>query len=164
MLIRCVQPACEPRQDELRVATSSVHAGASESRASGLSPSHLQLLTPASRSLPMLRIAQKHRPSSISPPSSSSHPLPAHLRNARIIRCGEHVKGSRGLRAGFSSHKCSSDVNTRCVEATRRSPRNTSSTLSVRRQDLRRFTRRSRRWYLLFSNALRDSSRVLTGT
>ena len=70
---------------------------------------------------------------------------------------------SRQLRASFTFKRCSPDVNTRCVGATRRSPRDISSTLPVRRANLRRFTRRSRRWYLLCENANELSDRVWMG-
>ena len=102
MQIPCVQPACDPLQVGLPAAMSSVHTGASGNRASGSSPRYLQLLTPVSRN-PLIRIAPERWPSCVKPPSSCSHHLPAHLRNAQIIRCGEHVKVSRGLRAGSSS-------------------------------------------------------------
>ena len=99
----------------------------------------------------------------IKPPSSSSHTLPAYLRNARIVRCGEHVQVSRGLRAGSNSKGCSPDVIPRCVVARRRSARDVSSTSSVCREDLRRFTRSVRRMYLLCSNASRVLHRTWTG-
>ena len=83
--------------------------------------------------------------------------------NARIMRGGENVKVSRGLRAGSSSKRCSYGVNTRCVGAGRHSPREISSTLPVRRADLHGFTRRETRMYLLRSNASRDLDRTLTG-
>ena len=164
MLIPCVQPECEPLKDELRAATRAVHADASQKRASGLSTRSLQPLTATSRRPPMMRIAQKSWSSCSKPPSSSSHTLPAYLRNARIVRCGEHVQVSRGLRAGSSSKGCSPDVIPRCVVARRRSSRDISLTSSVRRADLRQFTRRSGRRYLLFSNALCDLDRVLMGS
>ena len=65
--------------------------------------------------------------------------------------------------AGSSYKRCSPEVITSCVAAGRRSPLDVSSTLPVRRANLRRFTRRSRRWYLPISNALRDLDRTWTG-
>ena len=155
MQIPCVQPACDPLQVGLPAAMSSVHTGASGNRASGSSPRYLQLLTPVSSSPLMIRIAPERWPSCVKPPSSCSHHLPAHLRNAQIIRCGEHVKVSRGLRAGSSLQRCLPEVNPRCVAAGRRSPPDISLTLSVCRADLRRFTRRTKRMYLPRFNALR---------
>jgi hypothetical protein len=121
MHIPCVQPACDPLQVELPATTSSVHTGASENRASGSSLRHLLLLTPGSRSLPMVLIAPKHWSSCNEPPSSCSHHLPAHLRSARIVRCGENVKVSGGDKEGSSSQGCLSEVIPRCVAAGRRS-------------------------------------------
>ena len=164
MQIPCVQPECDPLQDGLRTATRAMHTGTSQDRASGSSPRSPQLLTPISRSPPMIRIARTSWPSCSKPPSSSSHTLPAYLRNARIVRRGEHVQVSRGLRAGSSSKRGLPEIITRCVVAERRSAPDFSSTLSDRREDLRQFTRRSRRWYHSRSNALRDLDRVLTAT
>ena len=141
-----------------------MHTGASGNRDSGSSPYHLLLLMAAPRSPPMLHIAPERWTSCIKPPSSCSHHLLAHLRNAQIIRCGEHVKVSRGLRAGSSLQRCLPEVNPRCLAAGRRSPPDIASTLSVRRADLRRFTRRSRRRYHSRSSALRDLDRTWTGT
>ena len=163
MRIPCVQPACDPLQVELPAATSSVHTGASGNRASGSSPRHLLLLTPNSRSLPMVRIAPKHWPCCNEPPSSFSHHLPVHLRSARIVRCGENVKVSGGDKEGSSSQECLPEAIPRCVAACRRSPPDILLTLSVRRADLCRFTRRVTRMYLLCSFALRVSHRTLTG-
>jgi hypothetical protein len=164
MHIPCVQPACDPLQVELPATTSSVHTGASGNRASGSSPRHLLLLTPTSRSLPMIRIAPKHWSSCNKPPSSCSHHLPARLRSARIVRCGENVKVRGGDKEGSSSQGCLPEVIPRCVTAGRRSPPDISLTLSVRRADLRRFTRRSRRRYHSCSSALRVLDRTLTGS
>jgi hypothetical protein len=163
MRIPCVQPACDPLQVELPATTSSVHTGASGNRASGSSPRHLLLLTPNSRSLPMVRIAPKHWSCCNEPPSSFSHHLPVHLRSARIVRCGENVKVSGGDKEGSSSQGCLPEAIPRCVAACRRSPPDISLTLSVRRADLCRFTRRVTRMYLLCSFALRVSHRTLTG-
>ena len=140
------------------------HAAASQYQASSSSPSSLLLLTPMARRPPTMRIAQTSWPSCSKPPSSSSHTLPAYLRNARIVRRGEHVQVSRGLRAGSSYKGCLPEVIPRCVVAGKRSAPDFSSTSPVRRADLRRFTRRSGRQYHSRSNALRDLDRTLTKT
>ena len=59
------------------------------------------------------------------------------------------------------------EVITRCVAAGRRSPLDVSSrpwSLPVSRANLRRFTRRSRRWDHSRSHALRDLDRTLSGS
>ena len=118
---------------------------------------------PNSRSLPMVRIAPKHWSCCNEPPSSFSHHLPVPLRSARIVHCGENVKVSGGDKEGSSSQGCLPEAIPRCVAACRRSPPDISLTLSVRRADLCRFTRRVTRMYLLCSFALRVSHRTLTG-
>ena len=133
MHIPCVQPACDPLQVELPATTSSVHTSASGNRASSSSPRHLLLLTPDLRSLPMVRIAPKHWSGCKEPPSSCSHHLPAHLRSAQILRCGENVKVSGGDKEGSSSQGCLPEVIPRCVAAGRQSPPDISLILSVRR-------------------------------
>ena len=90
--------------------------------------------------------------------------MPAHLPNARIRRCGEHVQVNRGLSSGSSSKGWLSEVILRCVAAGRRSALDVSSTLSVRREDLRRFTISVRRRDHSHSSASRDPHRTLTTT
>ena len=83
---------------------------------------------------------------------------------SRIVRCGENLKVSGGDKEGSSSQGCLPEAIPRCVAACRRSPPDISLTLSVRRADLCRFTKRVTRMYLLCDNATEPSDRVWMGT
>ena len=98
------------------------------------------------------------------PMSSSSHHLPANLPNAGIVRGGEHGSFMCGHEASSSMKGCLLGMHLRCVVSVRHSTRDMCSTLPARCADLRGFTRRSTRMYLLCSNASRISHRVLTGS
>ena len=93
---------CQPPLAACRLARQNQYAR----HASGSSPRHLQLLTLTSHSPPMVRIALKHWQCTSEPPSSCSHHMLAHLRNARIVCCGENGKVGGGDKEGSSSQGC----------------------------------------------------------
>ena len=93
-------------------------------------------------------------------PSSCSHHLPANLPNAGIVRGGEHGSFMCGHEASSSMKECLLGMHLRCVVSVRHGARDMCSTLPARCADLRGFTRRSTRMYLLCKNANELSDRV----
>ena len=164
MHVPCVQAACGRLKVGPRAAAHSACTAVEESRCSGASSRALPLPTPTASSPLIVSSVPKCCRCCRWPMSSISRHLPANLPNAGIVRDGEHGSIMRGHEAGSHMKGCSLCMNLRCVVSMRRNARMIYSTLPARRVDQRRFTRRSTRMYLLSSNALRDSNRVLAGT
>ena len=135
-----------------------------ESRCSAASAKALMLPTPTAHSPLMVCSVPKCYRRCRWPLSSCSHHWPAYLPNAGIERDGEHGSFMSGHEASPSMKGCVLGMNLRCVVPVRHSAPDMCSTLPARCADLRGFTRRSTRMYLLCSNALRDMLRTWMGT
>ena len=160
MHVPCIQPACGLLKVELPAAASSACTAVQESRGSAASARALPLPTPTASSSPMISSVPKCCRRCRWPMSSSSHHLPANLPNAGIVRGGEHGSFMCGHEASSSMKGCLLGMHLRCVVSVRHSTRDMCSTLPARCADLRGFTRRSTRMYLLCKNANELSDRV----
>ena len=150
-----VQRACPCGLLEVgpRAATSSACTAVHENRYSAASAKALMLPTPTAHSPLMVCSVPKCYRRCRWPMSSSSHHLPANLPNAGIVRGGEHGSFMCGHEASSSMKGCLLGMHLRCVVSVRHSTRDMCSTLPARCADLRGFTRRSTRMYLLCKNA-----------
>ena len=164
MQIRWVQPACDPLQDGLRAAMSTVHAAHHKTEL----PARQHGLCSCSRaSHAAYRCYTSRQSAGHAAASRQARAATLCRHTCRMLESDAVVsmcKVNRGLSSGSSSKGWLSEVTLRCVAAGRRSALDVSSTLSVRREDLRRFTMGAGRMSLPILHALRDSDRVWMGT